>query len=205
MIVTDDDRLANLCRSMRNQGRAVDGMVDQTGDKTGNRAGSWLAHERLGYNYRLSEIACAMGIAQMERLDAMLAKRRDVAMQYMTLMRDMEDVILPNVPTDADDLMSWFVFVVRLTSTYDIHARDRIIAGMRRHEIGASNYFPCIHAQPVYRDVPGCDVGKFPIAESISDRTIALPFYNNLDSADIDIVVHTLKVMIQREGFLKRD
>jgi len=205
MVVTDDDRLANLCRSMRNQGRAVDNMADTEGDKTGNRAGSWLAHERLGYNYRLSEIACALGIAQMERLDELLAKRRDVAMRYMTAMRDMEDVVLPNVPTDHGDLMSWFVFVVRLTSSYDAASRDRIIAGLRRHDIGASNYFPCIHLQPAYQGVNGCRPGAYPIAESISDRTIALPFFNRLDAADLDIVVHTLKVMIQREQLLRRD
>ena len=205
MIVTDDDHLADMCRVLRNQGRATESMADQPGAAVGNRAGSWLAHERLGYNYRLSEIACALGISQMDRLDDMLERRRNVAAAYMRQMMDISDIVLPNVPPGADDLMSWFVFVVRLSATYDRDARDRIIAGMRRHDIGASNYFPCIHLQPAYTGLPRCEPGCFPIAESISERTIALPFYNRLDDNDIQLVVHTLKVMIQREQLARRD
>ncbi len=204
VIVTDDDKLAAMCRSLRNQGRAVlpaDGPnLMSTLD---NRAGSWLEHERLGYNYRLSEIASALGIAQMERLDAMLETRRTVASLYMQRLMDWEDLILPEMP-DCE-LASWFVFVVRLSDRYGRTERDRIIEGMRRHEIGASNYFPCIHLQPFYREQFGYDQGSYPIAEHISSRTIALPFYNRLDEMSIDLVVQTLKIMIQREQLLKRD
>lgn len=204
VIVTDDDKLAAMCRSLRNQGRAVlpaDGPnLMSTLD---NRAGSWLEHERLGYNYRLSEIAAALGIAQMERLDEMLETRRTVASLYMQRLMDWEDLILPEMP-DCE-LASWFVFVVRLSDRYGRTERDRIIEGMRRHEIGASNYFPCIHLQPFYREQFGYELGSYPIAEHISSRTIALPFYNRLDEMSIDLVVQTLKIMIQREQLLKRD
>jgi perosamine synthetase len=204
LIVTDDDHLAELCRSMRNQGRAemnAKGTPQVSGD---NRAGSWLSHERLGYNYRLSEIACALGIAQMERLDAMLEARRRVAGMYIRRMMDWKDIILPSVDPDAADDMSWFVFVVRLTDQYGRIERDRVIEGLRRHEIGASNYFPCIHLQPFYRRQFGYDRGAFPIAESISERTIALPFFNRLDETAVELIVQTLRVMIQREQLLKR-
>ncbi|MEM1027118.1 MAG: DegT/DnrJ/EryC1/StrS family aminotransferase [Planctomycetota bacterium] len=200
MIVTDDDTLADRCRSLRNQGRATAAHMG-----TDKNAGSWLAHERLGYNYRLSEINAALGIVQMQRLDAMLEARRTVAGHYMRRLMDWDDLVLPTVEPAAEATMSWFVFVVRLTADYGHVERDRIIQGMKRHEIGASNYFPCIHLQPFYRQQFGFKKGDFPIAESISERTLALPFFNRLEATQVELVCHTLKVMIQREQLLKRD
>lgn len=200
MIVTDDDHLADLCRSMRNQGR-----VEISSPDSISYAGSgsaWLSHERLGYNYRLSEIACALGIAQMERIDEILSARRHVAGLYIQKLMDCEDLMLPNV--ESPDEMSWFVFVVRLTDQYGVVERDRIIKGIRRHDIGAANYFPCIHLQPFYRQQFDYEKGTFPISESVSQRSIALPFYNRMDDTQVELVIHTLKVMIQREQLLKR-
>jgi perosamine synthetase len=193
MIVTDDDRLASLCRSLRNQGRA---------DTQYTPGGAWLVHERLGYNYRLSEIASALGVVQMQRLDEILNARRNVAAMYMKRLMDCEDLILPNI--EIAEEMSWFVFVVRLTDQYGRVERDRIITGMRRHDIGAANYFPCIHLQPHFRERFGYDEGDFPICESVSQRTIALPFFNRMDETHVELVCHTLKVMIDREKLLKQ-
>jgi len=206
MIVTDDDQLAAACRSMRNQGRPD--QVDNEAPGYANKGGSWLSHERLGYNYRLSEMACALGIAQMERVEEIIASRARVANMYFERMMDWEDVVLPNHPNHAGDTasrLSWFVFVVRMTNSYTQTERDRIITGMRRHDVGAGNYFPCIHLQPFYRSDFGFNKGDFPIAESVSQRTIALPFFNQMDETHADLVCHTLKVMIQREQLLKRD
>ncbi len=201
VIVTDDHRLAELCRSLRNQGRSESSM---TGHNTTNTAGSWLNHERLGYNYRLSEIASALGAAQMERLDELLAKRRDVIGMYMRRLMDWDNLVLPNCEPGSEDDRSWFVFVVRLSTVFGHVERDRIITGLRRHEVGASNYFPCIHLQPFYSRELGFKKGDFPIAESISERTIALPFFPSLDQTQVELVCHTLKVMIQREQLLKQ-
>ncbi|WP_432800053.1 DegT/DnrJ/EryC1/StrS family aminotransferase [Poriferisphaera sp. WC338] len=208
MIVTDDSYLADACRAMRNQGRPESGpqaaSPPATSTVPGDACGSWLAHDRLGYNYRLSEIASALGVSQMRRLDSFLEKRTAVANQYIQRLKDWDDLMLPNVNPGEGDCTSWFVFVVRLSPSYGATERDRIISGLRRHEVGASNYFPCIHLQPFYRQTFGFKRGDFPIAESISDRTIALPFYNNLDDTQIELVCHTLKVMLQREQLLKR-
>ena len=201
IIVTDDDHRANLCRSLRNQGRVEPSDSDSVA--VTNPGGAWLAHERLGYNYRLSEIACALGIAQMERLDEILTTRRRLASLYMHKLMDCEDLILPNI--ESPDEMSWFVFVVRMSDRYSHTERDRVITGMRRHDIGAANYFPSIHLQTFYRKKFGYDKGAFPIAESVSQRTIALPFFNKMDETQTELVVHTLKVMLQREQLLKRD
>ncbi|MEO1235286.1 MAG: DegT/DnrJ/EryC1/StrS family aminotransferase [Planctomycetota bacterium] len=200
LIVTDDDQLADRCVSLRNQGRAT--RAHAGADR---QAGSWLAHERLGYNYRLSEINAALGVAQMSRLDAMLDARRAVAGHYMRRLMDADDLVLPTVEAGAEATMSWFVFVLRLTADYGRTERDRIIQGLKRHDIGASNYFPCIHLQPFYQQQFGYQKGDYPIAESISERTIALPFFNRMDETQVELACHTLKVMIQREQLLKRD
>ena len=200
MIVTDDDRLAEVCRSLRNQGRAD--MADPDGEGYGNLGGSWLLHERLGYNYRLSEIASALGVVQLQRLDEMLAARRRVAGMYMQRLMDCQDIVLPNV--ESAEVMSWFVFVVRLSDVFGRVERDRIITGMRRHEVGAGAYFPCIHLQQFYRKKFGFEEGSFPVAEYVAQRTIALPFFNRMDETRVELACHTLKVMIQREQLLKQ-
>ncbi len=199
MIVTDDDRLADACQVMRNQGRSD--LLNTNTKSYLSLGGALLAHDRLGYNYRLSEMASALGIAQLERLDELLEARRQVAAMYIRKLMDCQDLILPNV--ESPGTMSWFTFVVRLTDQYGHEERDRIITGMRRHDIGAANYFPCIHLQPYYRQQFGYEKGAMPVAESVSQRTIALPFYTQMDETQVELVVHTLKVMLQREQLLR--
>jgi len=203
VIVTDDETIAELCRSMRNQGRSAAQVPDSGAGRS--NAGSWLAHERMGYNYRLSEINAALGVVQMERLDELLAARRRVAGAYIRHLLDVEDLTLPTMPDGGEEDYSWFVYVVRLAHGYVAEDRDVIIQGLRRHEVGASNYFPCIHLQPFYREAFDFKEGDFPIAESISQRTIALPFFTQMDAHQVELAARTLKVMIQRRQLLKRD
>lgn len=207
-IVTSDKRLANLCRSLRNQGRFVADGPPQLGPAaglggvgSGAPIGSWLMHERLGYNYRMPEMAAALGVAQMRRLDEIIEMRQRVAASYIRRLMGNPHIVLPTI--DPETAMSWFVFVVRLASGFSREERDRIIQGLRRHEIGANDYFPCIHLQPFYRADFGFKPGMFPIAESVSQRTIALPFHNRLTEREIGIVCETLEHMIEREN-LKR-
>jgi len=202
-IVTDDKRLAELCRSMRNQGRpipaAVNGPEAIQSKAHGPTPGqTWLSHERLGYNFRLPELSAALGVAQMRRLREIVEKRQRVADGYMSRLMDNHELMLPTILSDCH--MSWFVFVVRLTSTYTREERDRVISGMLRHDIGAKDYFPCIHLQPFYREKFGFKPGDFPLAEAVSGRTIALPFYNDLAERDVDFVCRTLVQMIEREN-----
>lgn len=193
MIVTDDERLAQACRSLRNQGRPH--------GQGGHGAGSWLHHERLGYNARLTEIQAAMGVAQMRRLTDLIARRQVVANAYMRRLMGVGDLVLPTVGDGT--AMSWFVFVVRLAAGYTQAERDRIIRGMRNHDVGSADYFPCIHLQPFYREMFGHREGDFPIAESVSQRTLALPFFGDLTQRDIDLVCQTLEVMIGRERLIR--
>ncbi|MCA9303053.1 MAG: DegT/DnrJ/EryC1/StrS family aminotransferase [Phycisphaerales bacterium] len=198
MIVTNDDNLADACRSLRNQGRAVAG---RGSINTGSAGGSWLHHERLGFNYRMSELNAALGVAQMNRLDELVAARREVANLYTQRLLGITDLVLPS--TDAED-MSWFVYVVRLAAGFTRDERDRVIQGLRMHDIGASDYFPCIHLQPIYEQVFGFREGDFPIAESVSQRTIALPFFPGMTKREVDLVGQTLELLIAREGLNAR-
>ena len=180
MIVTDDENIYKLCRSMRNQGRSEDG--------------DWLQHERLGYNYRISDINCALGIAQLERIDEILAKREEVARLYNERLRVFEELIIPEF--EEGKKISWFVYVVRLIDKYSRRDRDLILAKLKEARIGCSNYFTPIHLQPFYRKMFGYKKGDFPVAEKVSERTIALPFYNNLKEEQIVYVCENLKKII---------
>jgi perosamine synthetase len=204
MIVTDDGRIAELCRSMRNQGRGVSsgGGGGGSTEPFGPGLGNWLMHERLGYNFRLSELNAALGVAQMRRLDEIIEARQRVASSYARRLLSHRDLIVPTVEPDV--FMSWFVYVVRLSDQYTADDRDSIIAGLRRHDIGASNYFPPIPMMPFYRKQFGFQPGDFPMAESVSQRTIALPFHNRLSEREIDLVCQTLDVMISRTSFARR-
>lgn len=180
MIVTNDDSIAELCRSMRNQGRDT-GM-------------NWLSHERLGYNYRLSDVACAIGYVQMTRIKEILAKRDRVARLYQERLTNEKRVTFQKFSPDCD--MSWFVFVIKLSDNYSETDRGNIIAALRERGIGCSNYFAPIHLQAFYRRQFGFKPGDFPVCERVAARTIALPFHNAITEADVDHVVKTLQGLL---------
>jgi len=180
VIVTNNREIADLCRSMRNQGRG-------DGDE-------WLEHQRLGYNYRLSDINCALGIAQLERIEELLAKRERVAQMYNIKLQDWQKVRIPY--SSPEVRRSWFVYVIVLEDRYSREDRDKILQELRRRGVGCSNYFTPIHLQPFYVEMFGFEEGDFPVTEHISERTIALPFYNNLSETEVDFVVENLKEII---------
>lgn len=182
MIMTDDDGLADMCMSLRNQGRG--------------KGGGWLGHERLGYNFRLSDINCALGIAQLSRIEEIKAKRKKVARMYQEMLASEDKLIVPSEPEGCD--ISWFVFVVRLTEEFTQKQRDRILKAMKDRGIQVSNYFPPVHLQPFMAERFGYKAGDFPITESVSQRTIALPFYNNLTKDEIALVCNTLGEVLDR-------
>ncbi len=177
IIVTDNESLAALCRSLRNQGR---------GDTSG-----WLQHQRLGYNYRLSDINCALGIAQMERLSEILDKRTRVAQWYLEQLHDVPELTTQQIPANCKK--SWFVFVVALSPLYSKKSRDEILSHLRKKGIACSNYFSPIHLQPFMAARFGYKEGDFPVTESLSKRTIALPFFANLSKENVRYVTDVLK------------
>jgi perosamine synthetase len=187
MIVTDDSDFAALCRSLRNQGR--DGM-------------NWLAHQRLGFNYRLSEINAALGIAQMHRLDDILQNRRRVAQAYMERLMTNRYLILPTL--DDQTHMSWFVFVVRLNDLFEPADRDQVLLDLRGEGIGCGNYFPPIHLQPYMVKQFGFKAGDFPVTEYIAARTLALPFFSRMTEGQVEQVCQTLERVLEKRLLAKK-
>ncbi len=179
MVVTPHAPWDALLRSLRNQGRDVfDG---------------WLAHSRLGYNYRLDEMSAALGAVQVGRLDELLAKRARVAAWYAERLRYRDDVSLLAI-APWTTRMSWFVHVVRLP---DRSARDRVIAELERRGIPARAYFPPIHLQPFYRERFGFGPGDFPVSEAAGDTCVALPFFGDMREADVDRVCGALAEILE--------
>jgi len=179
VLVTDNDELAIAARSMRSQGRGI--------------SGEWLDHDRLGYNYRMDELAAALGCSQMERLDEILEKRAKVAEMYNQKFTGMDEVQVPYISPDVTR-MSWFVYVIRLADGIN---REKVMDYLNKEGVQCKPYFTPIHLQPFYVDMFGYKKGDFPITEDISSRTIALPFFTNLQEEQIDYVVNRLKCALQ--------
>jgi perosamine synthetase len=178
MVTAPTAELKSRIDSERNQGRAPDM--------------GWLDHERLGFNYRLSDLACAVGVAQLERLDEMLAARERVAAWYWERLAQVDGLTLP-CADEGGAARSWFVFVVQLP---DGALRDDAIEGLSAQGIASKPYMPAIHLQPYYREHFGYGPGDFPVAEDVAASSLALPFYPELDEASVDRVCDALTGLV---------
>jgi perosamine synthetase len=176
-VTTGSEEQYGLLVSLRNQGRAD--------------SGGWLHHARFGYNYRLDDLSAALGIGQLERVEELLEARVRVAERYTRLLAGVD---LETPPADdADHKRSWFVYVVKLPSGLD---RDRVIAELDRAGIASAPYLPSIHLQPYMRERYGFSEGLCPVSEDASRRTLALPFFPQLDLEDQERVVEALRTAI---------
>jgi dTDP-4-amino-4,6-dideoxygalactose transaminase len=173
MIVPTDPAAAARLRSERNQGRAVDM--------------GWLEHDRLGFNYRLSDVAAALGVAQLEKLDPMLAERRRVAALYEGGLAGIEGLNTPIAGRDSEQ-RSWFVYTVQLPEEVD---RDATIACLAEQGIAGKAYLPCIHLFGHLREL-GYREGQFPVAEAASARSLALPFFPAMSESQVARVCEAL-------------
>jgi len=182
IIITDNDDIADMCNSLRNQGRG--------------KGPGWLAHERVGYNFRLSDINCALGIVQLSRINEFIKKRTAVAQRYQNLLKDEKRITVPKKPDDC--VMSWFVFVIKLNDSFTQTQRDFILKEMHDNDIQVSNYFPPVHLQPFMVDLLGHKQGDFPVTDNLCQRTIAIPFHNNLPEKDAITVVNQLKTALDK-------
>jgi perosamine synthetase len=173
MIVPRDAEEAARLRSERNQGRAVDM--------------GWLDHDRLGFNYRLSDLAAALGVAQVEKLDSLLERRAAVAAMYSERLAEVEGLRTP-VPGRGPELRSWFVYTARLPQGVD---RDAVIARLAERGVASKAYLPCIHLFPHLREL-GYREGQFPVAEAASADSLALPFFPAMGEAEVERVCQEL-------------
>jgi perosamine synthetase len=190
MLIPRDAAMARIARSERNQGRALDMR--------------WVDHERLGFNYRLTELAAAIGLAQLERLDDLLAARARVAVMYGERLAaldygapagegDPTGLVLPCADRGRER-RSWFIYALRLPLGAD---RDAVVADLDQRGIEAKAYMPCIHLMPHYRDRFGFREGQFPVAEDASARLLALPFFGDITEGQVDRVCEALAEALQ--------
>jgi perosamine synthetase len=181
VVTTHDEETYQLVVSMRNQGRQYAG-------------GSWFDHVRLGFNYRWTDIQAAVGIAQLEKLDRMLELRAQAASRYGELLAGL-DGVETLIHDDADHKRSWFVYVVKLAPELD---RDAVMAALRRDGVATAEYIPCIHLQEYMRHEYGFREGQFPVAEETSRRTLALPFFPQIEVEDQVRVAEVLRAAVER-------
>jgi perosamine synthetase len=180
MVTLGSEAMKTRIDSERNQGRAPDM--------------GWLDHDRLGFNYRLSDIACAIGIAQMERLEGMLAERARVAALYREALEDFEGLTLP-CGDRGREKRGWFVFVVQLPRGVD---RDGVVRELLERGIQSKPYLPAIHLMSFYRERFGHRPGEFPICEDVAERSLALPFFPALTEGQVGRVVEALTSILSR-------
>ena len=176
IVTTHSEDEWKLLRSLRNQGRSYE-------------SGRWFHHPYLGFNYRWTDLQAAVGVAQLEKLDEILELRSAAAARYAELLADVDGVELP-VEDDADHVRSWFVYVVLLDEGVD---RAQVSAELGAQGIECGEYLPCIHLQPYMREAFGFGEGLCPIAEEVSGRTLALPFFPQLEREDQERVAAALQ------------
>jgi len=174
MVTTADTAIKERIDSERNQGRAPDM--------------GWLDHDRLGFNYRLSDIACALGLAQLERLDQLLAERARVASLYREALDGLDGVELP-CPDRGGNRRGWFVFVLQLPRRVD---RDAVVRALGERGIPSKPYFPAVHLMTYYREQFGHREGEFPVCEDVAARSIALPFFPQMSEGQVQRVADAL-------------
>jgi perosamine synthetase len=170
VIVTNDQEWDSLFRSLRNQGRDV--------------FDSWLNHTRLGYNYRLNELSSALGVAQLKRINELLAKRAQVAEWYNARIDKIDGVDKPNI-VETTTRMSWFVYVIRCANGI---VRDQLIKSLTEVDIPSRPYFTPIHLQPFYQQKFGWKQGDFPHTEQAGKTFLALPFSSVMREEQVEYV-----------------
>jgi perosamine synthetase len=175
MVTLGDAAFKERIDSERNQGRAPDM--------------GWLDHDRLGFNYRLTDIACAIGLVQLRRLDGMLADRARVAGWYREALGGIEGLELP-CEDAGGDRRGWFVFVVQVPRGRD---RDEVIRGLRARGVQCKPYLPAIHLMSFYRERFGHREGEFPVCEDVAARSLALPFFPAMTEGQVARVAAALR------------
>jgi perosamine synthetase len=177
-VVCPEEGAKEQIDSERNQGRAPDM--------------GWLDHDRLGFNYRLDELSCALGVAQLARADDLLAGRARVAALYSETLAGFDGLDLP-CPDEGGERRSWFVYVVQLPRGVD---RDAAVVALRERGVDSKPYLPAIHLFSFYRERFGHREGEFPVCEDVARRSLALPFYPELTDGQVERVAETLREVL---------
>lgn len=168
MIVTNSKQIYKICDSMRNQGRS--------------RSGDWLVHERIGYNYRMDEMSASLGITQLDKLNWMIGQKRKIVSWYNSALEELDQLEIPKIGEGRTH--SWFVYVVRVKKG----KRNLLMSELAKVGVQTKPYLPVIHLQPFMKKMFSFKKGMFPVAENVSDETLALPLYIGLTKKDVEYI-----------------
>lgn len=192
MVTTNDPKLARRVRIFRNHG--IDNDARQRQEE-----GQWYYEMvALGYNYRLTDIGCALGLSQLRKLDASLARRRDIARRYTTAFQNMPGIFPPTVHPDVNP--AWHLYPIRLDPKMLRASRADLFRALRAENIGVNVHYIPVHLHPYYRKRFGDRAGHFPVAEGAFDRVISLPMFHGMSDRDIDDVITAVAKVVRHYG-----
>jgi perosamine synthetase len=188
MVTTADPRLAETLRCFRNHGISTDARERQ-------KSGQWFYEMvMLGFNYRLPDIACALGLEQLKRLDSNLARRREIAARYTDAFREVPGVIPPFTRSEANP--AWHLYPIRLDLQKLSADRAQVFSALRAENIGVNVHYIPVHLHPYYRQQFGDRSGEFPVAEDAYARLVSLPMFHAMTEQDVaDVTAAVSKVM----------
>jgi len=192
MVATNNAQFAETMRRFRNHGISSDARQRQS-------AGQWhYEMVLLGFNYRLPDIVCALGIQQLKKLDANLARRREIAARYTAAFREIPAVVPPAVRPEANP--AWHLYPIRLdlkTLTVD---RAEVFRALRAENIGVNVHYIPVHLHPYYRERFGYKGGEFPVAEDAYGRLISLPMFHGMSDGDAEDVIRAVRKVVTSFG-----
>jgi perosamine synthetase len=195
MVTTDDAKLAETLRRFRNHGISSEARQRQS-------AGQWhYEMVLLGFNYRLTDIGCALGLEQVKRLDENLARRREIAARYTTAFQPLRGVIPPVVRPEVNP--AWHLYPVRLDLAQLSAGRAEIFRALRAENIGVNVHYIPVHYHPYYRDRFGYKGEEFPVAEAAYEALISLPMFHGMTDADVADVISAVEKVSAH--FVKED
>ncbi len=188
MVTTDRAEFAEALRRFRNHGISSDARQRQS-------AGQWhYEMVLLGYNYRLPDINCALGLSQLGRMPANLSRRRAIAAQYDEAFRGCPEIVIPKVRSDCEP--AWHLYPVRLNLELLVTGRTEIFNALRAENIGVNVHYVPVHLHPYYRDQFGYRGGEYPVAEDCYERLISLPMFHAMTEQDVDDVIHAVRKVL---------
>ncbi len=176
MICTNNKKLYEDFKSLRNQGRSSNLQ--------------WLDHNQIGYNYRLTDISCSLGITQLKKIDFILKEREKIAQYYNKILKNIKGIQLPHLTKEK----SWFVYTINLDKK---HNRDDIIKKLNKRGISTKPYLPSIHLQTAYKKLYGYKKGMYPISEKTSNSSLALPFFIGLKKREMEYIRDNIKNVLK--------
>lgn len=188
MVTTDNAKFAEILRRFRNHGISSDARQRQS-------AGQWQYEMvLLGFNYRLTDIACALGIQQLKKLGANLSRRREIADRYLHAFREISEVIAPTVRPDINP--AWHLYPIRLNGVKLKADRTQVFRALRAENIGVNVHYIPVHRHPYYGERFGYRGGEYPVAEDAYERLLSLPMFHGMSDQDVEDVIRAVDKVI---------